>query len=167
MGILLKSSEALESLGQVRMIVLDKTGTITRGQPAVTDIIVRDQYYDRNELLRLAASVEKNSEHPLGEAIVAEAGNRALELSEPSGFAATAGHGVEAQVDGTLVVVGSPRMLAERGLDIEDYAGEVTRLQVEGKTAVLVALDNRVAGVIAIADTVKEGSIEHWQSNLC
>ncbi len=164
MGVLLKTSEALERAGQVKMIVLDKTGTITRGQPSVTDIVVvrpsRGQPIVENELLRLAASVEKGSEHPLGEAVVAEAGNRELKLSEPQGFAATAGHGVQAQVDGYEVLVGSPRMMKERGLDSGELASEVSRLQGEGKTTVLVALDGCLAGAIAIADTVKDGSIE-------
>ena len=164
MGILLKSSEALERAGHVKMIVLDKTGTITRGQPSVTDIVVPDSRgATANELLRLAASVEKGSEHPLGEAIVAEAGNRELKLSEPQGFAATAGHGVEAEVDGVRVIVGSPRMFNERGMDTAALISEVKRLQGEGKTTVLVALDDCVAGAIAIADTVKDGSVEAIQ----
>jgi Cu+-exporting ATPase len=172
LGILLKTSEALERAGHVKMIVLDKTGTITRGQPSVTDIVLRKgqgageaggRAWNENELLRLAASVEKGSEHPLGEAVVAEAGNRELALSEPQGFAATAGHGVQAQVDGYEVVVGSPRMMKERGLDAGELAAEVSRLQGEGKTTVLVALDGCVAGAIGIADTVKDGSVEAIQ----
>ncbi len=164
MGILLKTSEALERAGHVKKIVLDKTGTITRGQPSVTDIVIQGSAgmaeVSQNELLRLAASVEKGSEHPLGEAVVAEAGSRELKLSEPEGFAATAGHGVQAHVDGIDVVVGSPRMMAERGLDTAAMSAEISRLQSEGKTTVLVALDGCLAGAIAIADTVKEGSIE-------
>ena len=166
MGVLLKTSEALERAGQVKMIVLDKTGTITKGQPSVTDIVVLNSgsVTNENELLRLAASVEKGSEHPLGEAIVAEAGNRELMLSEPEGFAATAGHGVEAQVRGVKVTVGSPRMMSERGLNTAEIKAEVSRLQGEGKTTVLVALDDCIAGAIAIADTVKDGSIEAIQT---
>lgn len=169
MGILLKTSEALERAGHVKMIVLDKTGTITRGQPSVTDIVVsaashaENAAVTENELLRLAASVEKGSEHPLGEAVVAEAGNRELKLSAPEGFLATAGHGVEAYVDGRQVIIGSPRMMLERGLDTGGIVDEVSRLQGEGKTTVLVAIDARLAGAIAIADTVKEGSVEAIQ----
>jgi len=160
-GILFKSSESLERAGQVKMVVLDKTGTITRGQPAVTDVaVVPGTGLDDNELLRLAASVEKGSEHPLGEAVSAEAGNRDLKLSDPEGFKASAGHGVEAVVDGRTVLVGSPRMLAERGLDTRGLEAEISRLQGEGKTTVLVAVDGRAAGAIAIADTVKDGSAE-------
>ena len=166
MGVLLKTSEALERAGHVKMVVLDKTGTITKGQPSVTDMVVTggSGLANENELLRLAASVEKGSEHPLGEAIVAEAGNRELKLVEPEGFAATAGHGVEAQVQGRRVIVGSPRMMSERGFDTAELAGEVKRLQGEGKTTVLVVLDDCVAGAIAIADTVKDGSIEAIQN---
>jgi Cu+-exporting ATPase len=162
MGILLKTSEALERAGQVKVIVLDKTGTITRGQPSVTDVVVRGGAVGglitgQNELLRLAASVERGSEHPLGEAIVAEAGNRELKLSEPHGFIASVGNGVAAEVDGIAVVVGSPRMMIERGLDTGEIDAEVRRLQGEGKTTVLVAVDDCVASAIAIADTGKDG----------
>ncbi|MHB8088498.1 MAG: heavy metal translocating P-type ATPase [Anaerolineaceae bacterium] len=163
MGVLLKTSEALERAGHVKMIVLDKTGTITKGQPSVTDIVVKNDRFKENDILRMAASVEKGSEHPLGEAVVAEAGNRELKLSEPQGFSATAGHGVEAQVDGLQVLVGSPRMMSERQFDTRAFDSEVSRLQGEGKTTVLVAIDNVVSGAIAIADTVKEGSIEAIQ----
>ncbi|PKO02953.1 MAG: copper-translocating P-type ATPase [Chloroflexi bacterium HGW-Chloroflexi-5] len=163
MGVLLKTSEALERAGHVKMIVLDKTGTITKGQPSVTDIIVKNKQFNENEILRMAASVEKGSEHPLGEAVVAEAGNRDQKLSEPQGFSATAGHGVEAQVDGLQVLVGSPRMMAERKFDTSAYDSDVSRLQSEGKTTVLVAINSEISGAIAIADTVKEGSIEAIQ----
>jgi P-type Cu+ transporter len=164
MGILLKTSEALERAGHVKMIVLDKTGTITRGQPIVTDIVLNGYAGAENELLRLAASVEKGSEHPLGEAVVAEAGNRELKLSQPEGFTATAGHGVEASVDGCQVLIGSPRMISERGLALGPLQSQVERLQSEGKTTVLVVIDGAVAGAIAIADTVKPGSVEAIQT---
>lgn len=163
LGVLLKNSEALERAGHVKMVVLDKTGTITKGQPSVTDIVVISERLNENELLRLAASVEKGSEHPLGEAVVAEAGNRELILSEPQGFRASAGNGVEAQVDGLHILVGSPRMMSDRELDIRSLDAEVSRLQGEGKTTVLVAVGNQVSGAIAIADTVKDGSAEAIQ----
>jgi len=163
MGILFKSSEALERAGQIKRVILDKTGTITRGQPSVTDIVTVPGPASENELLRLAASVEKGSEHPLGEALVAEAGNRELALAAPEGFAASAGNGVEAQVEGKQVLVGSPRMMAGRGLDASQVAPTIARLQGEGKTTVLVAVDQAIAGVIAIADTVKDGSREAIQ----
>jgi Cu+-exporting ATPase len=112
------------------------------------------------DLLRLAASVEKGSEHPLGEAILAEAGNRGLALGSPEGFRAEVGHGVEAQVDGRQVLVGNLRMMQERGLALNPLMQEVERLQNEAKTAMLVAVDGEVQGAIGVADTVKEGSLE-------
>lgn len=155
-GILLKSSEALERAGQVSAVVLDKTGTITRGQPAVTDILVEE--IEENELLRVAASVEAGSEHPLGEAIVAEANARELTLVQPETFEAVVGQGVIAQVNGQQVRIGNPRMMDANNLDMSAFSDDVTRLQKDGKTAMLVALDDRVAGVIAVADTVKDNS---------
>ncbi len=150
------------------MIVLDKTGTITKGQPAVTDILVNGSWNMEpsinhapltvDRLLRLAASVEKGSEHPLGEAIWAEATNCGLALSELSGFKAEAGYGVEAEVDGRRVVVGNVRMMESRGYALNGIESEVTRLQSEAKTVMLVAIDGKVAGVIAVADTLKDNS---------
>ncbi len=160
LGILFKNSEALERAGTVKMVVLDKTGTITRGQPAVTDILPFTPEYSQNDILRLAASVEKGSEHPLGEAIVAEAGNHDLKLSEPQGFLATTGNGVEAEVDGLKVVVGSPRMIAQRGYALGNAEPSIERLQREGKTTVIVAVNDQPVGLIAIADTIKAGSRE-------
>jgi P-type Cu+ transporter len=162
MGVLFKSSEALERAGRISTVILDKTGTITRGQPAVTDIVTHE--IPEAELLRLAASVEKGSEHPLGEAIMAEAGNRGLLLSDPQGFKAEVGHGVQAQVDGKLVEVGNMRMFQARNLPFNGLAEEVDRLQSEAKTAMVVAVDDCIRGVIAVADTVKDGSIEAIQS---
>jgi Cu+-exporting ATPase len=158
LGILLKSSEGLERAGQVSVVVLDKTGTITRGQPAVTDIIANG--FEEGELLRLAASVEDGSEHPLGEAIVAEANARSLKLNQPELFQANVGLGVSAEVDGRSVFVGNLRMMTERGLVLNGMEAQVDRLQGEGKTAMLVAVDSNVQGVIAVADTLKQNSKE-------
>jgi Cu+-exporting ATPase len=109
-------------------------------------------------MLRLAASVEKGSEHPLGEAIWAEATTRGLSLAEPAGFKAEPGHGVQAEVDGRSVIVGNKRMFDARGIRLGNLESEVARLQVEAKTAMLVAIDNQAAGVIAVADTIKDSS---------
>ena len=173
LGVLFRNSEALERLGKVSVIVLDKTGTITKGQPAVTDIVIAGSGIGNNkasrdavptprimetELLCLSASVEKGSEHPLGEAIWAEATNRGLTLSEISGFKAEAGHGVEAIVEGRSVVIGNLPMMESRGYSLNGIETEIARLQSEAKTAMLVAVDGNVAGVIAVADTVKSGS---------
>jgi P-type Cu+ transporter len=183
LGVLLKNGEALERAGRITTVVLDKTGTITKGQPAVTDVVINGKWQMANgesanerisespitdsqlpitddELLRLAASVEKGSEHPLGEAIWAEATTRGLGLSEPAGFQAEAGHGVSAEVDGRAVSVGNLRMMEARGYPLNGLQPEVERLQAEAKTAMLVAVDGAVRGVIAVADTLKDGSVE-------
>ncbi|HET7142773.1 MAG TPA: copper-translocating P-type ATPase, partial [Anaerolineales bacterium] len=158
-GILFRNSEALERAGRVNVVILDKTGTITKGQPAVTDIITNNQLKITNdELLRLAASVEKGSEHPLGESIWAEATTRGLSLVEPTGFKAEAGHGVQAEVEGRSVMVGNVRMFQARGIQLGNLESEVARLQSEAKTAMLVAIDNQAAGIIAVADTIKDSS---------
>ncbi len=157
MGILFKSSQALERAGRLTTVVLDKTGTLTRGQPAVTDILSVEM--DENDLLRLAASVEGGSEHPLGEAILAEANNRELAVSAPEAFQAKVGHGVTAQVDGRSVMVGSQRLMDSHQLDSSQFTADVARLQSEGKTAMLVAVDNTIQGVIAVADTLKEDTV--------
>jgi Cu+-exporting ATPase len=163
-GILFRTSEALERAGRIGVVVLDKTGTITKGQPAVTDIVGSGQWtVGSDELLRLAASVEKGSEHPLGEAIWAEATRRGLVLAEAAGFKAEPGNGVQAEVEGRLVAVGNVRMMQARNLSLSGIQSEVDRLQSEAKTAMLVAVDNQIAGVIAVADTLKDGSVEAIQ----
>jgi Cu+-exporting ATPase len=161
LGILFRTSEALERAGNVSIVVLDKTGTVTKGQPAVTDIVVGEQSSVTSEqLLTWAASVEKGSEHPLGEAIWAEATNKGLGLVDLSGFKAQAGHGVEAEVAGHSVAVGNLRMMNARSFPLNGLEKEVDRLQSEAKTAMLVAVDGQVRGIIAVADTVKDGSKE-------
>ena len=159
MGILFRNSEALERAGRVKVIVLDKTGTISRGQPAVTDIVTDGTLSEADLLLR-AASVERGSEHPLGEAIWAEATARGMTLEEPQGFRAEAGMGVEADIAGQRYLVGSQRMMNARGVSITGMAAEIDRLQAEAKTVMLVAEDGILRGLIAVADTVKEGSAQ-------
>src|SRR5512145_1951352 len=126
-GILFRNSEALERAGKVSIVVLDKTGTITKGQPAVTNIVTSEKVTS-DELLRLAASVEKGSEHPLGEAIWAEATTRGLSLAEAAGFSAEPGHGVQAEVEGRNVAIGTARMMQTRGWLLNGLEAEVTRL---------------------------------------
>jgi Cu+-exporting ATPase len=159
-GILLRSGEALERAGQVGTVVLDKTGTITRGQPVVTDIIMLDGTQDSQELLRLAASVEKASEHPLGEAIVAEASQRGIRLGLPDEFTAESGMGVEAVIEGKKLLVGNVKMMEQHGVVIQEGENAITRLQDEAKTVVLVGMNDRLVGVVGIADPVKESSRE-------
>ena len=157
-GILFRNSEALERAGKVSVVVLDKTGTITKGQPAVTNVIVESETWKEEELLRLAACVEKGSEHPLGEAIWAEATTRGLALVEPAGFKATPGYGVQAEVEGRNVMIGNMRMFESQGISLNGLGSQVARLQSEAKTAMLVAVNNNPAGIIAVADTLKDGS---------
>lgn len=159
MGILFRTSEALERAGKVSVVMLDKTGTVTKGQPTVTDIVTSSRSnVSRDELLRLAASVEKASEHPLGEAIWAEATIRGFSLSELTGFKAEAGLGVSAEVDGHMVEVGNVRMMNVHNHPIDGLEADVERMQAEAKTAMVVAVDGVVSGVVAVADTVKDGS---------
>ncbi len=160
MGILIKKSESLERAGQIDTVVLDKTGTITRGQPAVTDVLLQDFDLGEDELIRLVASVEKGSEHPLGEAITAEANARELPLSEPLGFSAVAGHGVQAEVDGHQMLVGNRRLMESVNVRTDPAESDIQKLEDNGITAILVAVDGRLAGVFGVADTIKEGSIE-------
>ena len=158
LGILFKSGEALERAGRVDTVLLDKTGTMTRGQPTVTDVLSASSHWAEAELLRLAAGAERGSEHPLGDAVVAEATSRGLDLPQPEGFQAIAGQGIEATVDGHVVLVGSALMMEARGLALDGLVDRFTRLQQEAKTAVAVAIDGRVAGVLGIADSLKDGS---------
>lgn len=161
-GILLRSGEALERTGKIDIVVLDKTGTITKGQPIVTDVVVVNDQGKKQEkelyLLQLAASVEKASEHPLGEAIVAEAGQRGITLELPDDFTAESGMGIEAAVAGKNVLIGNTKMMKTHGVSIKEGEEEVTRLQNDAKTVVLIAVDGVLEGIIGIADPVKESS---------
>ena len=164
-GVLFKSSESLERLGKAQVVVLDKTGTITEGKPAVTDIVISDGGWriseianPKFEMLRLAASVEQRSEHPLATAIVEAANARSVSLVEPQGFQAISGRGVSATVEGKRVLLGNLALMEEQQAQLNGLAPEVERLQAEAKTAMLVAIDGEAAGVIAVADTVKPGS---------
>ena len=162
MGILFRNSEALERAGKVDLIVLDKTGTLTKGQPTVTDVIT-DAAISEVELLTLAASVETGSEHPLGEAIWAEATRRQLELKEPQGFTAVIGHGVEADIDGARVGVGNTRMMNAQAVDYAAWERHLAQLQSQAKTAMLVAVQGQVRGIIAVADVVKDDALSAVQ----
>ncbi len=160
MGILIKSSESLEHAGSVDVVVLDKTGTITRGQPKVTDIIVKEFEGSEEKLLQLAASVETGSEHPLGEAVTAEASQRGIPLLEISAFKARSGKGVVAEVEGKTIVIGNQNLFKSHGIAFASYLNEITELEVQAKTVILVAVENKLAGIIGIIDTIKDYSIE-------
>ncbi|HEW97233.1 MAG: cation-transporting ATPase PacS [Candidatus Parabeggiatoa sp. nov. 3] len=156
-GILFKNSEALEQAHQLKVIVLDKTGTVTTGQPSVTDIIVGDAGWDEEAILQLAASAERGSEHPLGEAIVQSALERGLSLAEPQQFEAITGEGIIATVSGKRVALGKVPAFAKAGHPLKQ---NMMRLQNEAKTVIGVNVDDQAVGLIAVADTVKAGSKE-------
>jgi len=157
-GILIRSAEALETAHKLDSIVLDKTGTITRGLPAITDVLTEGNIKEA-ELLRLAASAETPSEHPLAAAVVAGARSREIVLSEPAGFDSITGKGVRAEVDGRSILIGNPALLREAGIDTAALEAETDRLAADGKTPLLVAVDGTPAGVIGVADTLKEESV--------
>jgi Cu+-exporting ATPase len=156
-GILIKNAEALQKAGAIDTVVLDKTGTITKGKPAVTDIVTGGSL-DATVLLRLAAGAERDSEHPLGEAIVEHAKAQGIAPGAVQQFNSVTGRGVEAVVDGQTVLIGSPGLMAEREIDTAAVQADVLRLQDEGKTVMAVAVDGALAGLLAVADTVKESS---------
>ena len=156
-GILIRSAEALETAHKLDTIVLDKTGTITRGAPALTDVLPSGGISE-GELLRLAASAERSSEHPLAGAVLDGARSRQIALSDPSAFESVTGQGVRATVDGRAVLIGNPSLLREAGIETAVLEGDADRLAAEGKTPLLVAVDGKAAGVLAVADTLKEES---------
>jgi Cu+-exporting ATPase len=160
LGILFRSGEALERAGSLTTAVLDKTGTITRGEPVVTDVVTVDPGWADDEIVRLAACAERGSEHPLGQAVVAAATERGIQTDLPERFEAVAGQGIVAQVGGRQVLLGSARILEAHGVAIELVTGPMSRLNAEAKTAVAVAVDGRAVGLLGIADTVKQGSAE-------
>jgi Cu+-exporting ATPase len=160
-GVLFRNAEALERLGSVRAIVIDKTGTLTEGKPRVTDVVLAEATLSEQRLLELVAAAERGSEHPLGDAIVREAVEvRGLTLAEPAAFRATAGGGIEATVDGAVVLVGRPGFLEDAGVAVDALSERAEALASDGKTVVFAAVDGRAVGLIAIADTVKAGSVE-------
>ena len=159
-GILFRNSTALEQAHRVNAVLLDKTGTITRGEPVVTDIITADSAADTDRILALAASAERGSEHPLGEAIVNAAQERGLSLMTPDSFEAVAGHGIRADVEGLNILLGNLRLMRDEGVDLNGLDLKAEEIQNQGKTAVWLAFEGRAAAVIAVADVIKEGSVE-------
>ena len=158
-GILIKSAEHLESAHRVTTVVLDKTGTITKGKPEITNIISTGNISE-NELLQLAASAEKGSEHPLGEAIVNGAKEKGLPLREVSGFNAIPGHGIEVEIDGKTIRIGNKKWMTKNNIAFDSIITQMEKLESEGKTAMLMAMHEDLVGMIAVADTVKETSAE-------
>jgi Cu+-exporting ATPase len=156
-GILIKSGEHLERAHKIEAIVFDKTGTITKGEPEVTDIIVFNSI-DRDQLLRIAASVEKTSEHPLGQAIVKKGQEELLKIVEPETFVAIPGKGLKARLEGKEIYIGNRKLMEDVNIAIEEGEEELLHLEKAGKTAMIVAIDGEISGIIAVADQIKESS---------
>ncbi|WP_310876848.1 heavy metal translocating P-type ATPase [Priestia megaterium] len=158
-GILFKGGEHLEATHKIDTILLDKTGTVTNGTPELTDVRIA-QGYEENELLQLVASAERLSEHPLAQALVAGIKNKGIEIQDPLSFEAIPGHGVRATVQERELLVGTRKLMNQHKVNIDAALEEMTNLEREGKTAMLVALDGKYAGMLAVADTIKETSKE-------
>ena len=158
-GVLIRSGETLERAHKIDAVLLDKTGTLTQGEPRITDIIATP-LFTKDEILHMAASAEHGSEHPLAEAIVKAALEKNLELSEASDFNAMPGHGVEATVDGKKLLVGNFSLMKDRGIPPDGMVKEAERLWGQGKTVMFLGVDNQVAGIIALADTLKPNAME-------
>ncbi|MTI61823.1 MAG: copper-translocating P-type ATPase [Firmicutes bacterium] len=157
-GVLIRKGEAIQTMKDVHTIVFDKTGTITKGKPEVTDLVTANGTSEE-ELLQLAASVESGSEHPLGVSIVNGAKDRGLEIKPIDDFGAVTGKGVKAKIDGKDVLVGSRRLMNEAGIDPSSLEKDMIRLEEEAKTAMLVATEDRLLGIVAVADAMKEDSV--------
>lgn len=157
-GVLIRNGEALETASRLTTIVLDKTGTVTKGRPELTDVIAFDRFRDR-ELLQLAAVADKRSEHPLAQAIVTGAQARGINVGDPQEFNAVPGQGVVARVSGRRVLVGNSRLLEREQIPLTEFQTVAARLADEGKTPMFVAVEGRPAGVIGVADTIKEDSV--------
>jgi len=158
-GILIKGGESLETVHRVDTVVFDKTGTLTKGEPEVTDLITRPPFTEV-ELLRLAAAAEKRSEHPLGEAVLKKARERSLAVGEPGDFQAVEGHGVEATVEGRVILLGNSKLMADRGVHMDGLGKTADELSGTGKTVIFAAVDGQPAGLLAVADTLKDHSQE-------
>jgi len=157
-GVLIKSGDALETTHKIQTIVFDKTGTITEGKPKVTDIVTENDM-SRDELLRLAASAEKGSEHPLGEAIVNGAEEKNLAFAKTEDFAAIPGHGIEVTIEGSRLLLGNKKLMDDRGISLGNLGVTSDQLAEQGKTPMYIAKDGKIAGIIAVADTIKPNSI--------
>ncbi|GAW93733.1 heavy metal translocating P-type ATPase [Calderihabitans maritimus] len=158
-GILIKGGEYLEKAHRLNAIILDKTGTITKGEPEVTDVVGLNEM-NEEEILRLAAIAEKNSEHPLGQAIIAGAKAKGMDIPDPNNFNAIPGHGVTVEVEGKHILLGNRKLMRQHGVEIAEVEEKVQELENQGKTAMLMAVEGKMAGIIAVADTVKEHSQE-------
>lgn len=158
-GILIKGAEHLENAHRLTTIVLDKTGTITKGQPAVTDIITTADFSE-DEIVGLIVRAEKNSEHPLAQAIVKYGQEKGLSMADPESFTAIPGHGVEVRIDGQRILAGTRKLMSENNIEFNALIPKIEGLEEQGKTVMMMAIDEQMAGLFAVADTVKESSAE-------
>ena len=158
-GVLIKSGDALETTHKIETIVFDKTGTITEGKPVVTDILVTGSL-SKDDFLLLAASAEKGSEHPLGEAIVLAAEEKGMTFKEIDHFVAIPGHGIEVEIEKETFILGNKKLMVEKQIDLLDFEEESNRLAKEGKTPMYIANSHELLGIIAVADTIKESSVK-------
>lgn len=162
-GILIKGGESLETAHKIDTIVFDKTGTLTKGEPEVTDVAVGSAFSEE-EILQVTASIEKMSEHPLGEAIVRKAEEMKITLLEPEDFHAIQGRGVEAKIGGKTVLIGSEKLMGEKNVDVRDFEDRAANFSLEGKTSIYIALEGNAAGLAAVADTLKDDTIRALES---
>ena len=156
-GILIKSGEHLETAHKINAVVLDKTGTITKGIPEVTDIVTLG-IFDKQDLLKFSATSEKKSEHPLGVAIYKKGKDEFKDIADPDKFEAIPGQGVYSEIEGKKILIGNRKLMKDKNINTVNIENQISKLESEGKTTMLVAVDNAISGVIAVADTVKETS---------
>ena len=158
-GVLIRNGEALQTASKITVMILDKTGTITQGAPQVTDLLIADKAYTEHYILTVAASLESNSEHPLGAAIVESAVERGLELARVSDFQAIAGQGVTAKLNQHQLLFGNQKLMLENSIDLNDYLDKAQQLASEAKTPMYLAIDNKLAAIISVSDPLKVDSV--------
>jgi len=159
-GILIKNGEALETAHKVDTVVFDKTGTLTKGKPEVTDIIPVGEKFNKDNILAYAAIAEKNSEHPLGEAIVSFARKDSNNIDDPDEFMSLPGMGVSVKYEGKKLLIGNRKLMKNHSVPLESVESKIDKIESQGKTLMILAVDKKIAGLIAVADTVKEDSAE-------
>jgi Cu+-exporting ATPase len=166
-GVLIKGGEALENAHKLDVVVFDKTGTLTEGEPSLTDVVIFDKSMTQDEVLKLAAVAEKGSEHPLGESIVEGAEKRGIHIHDADEFKAIPGKGVEARYEGKRILLGTRRLMESNDIDVKDLEGQLSKLETDGKTAMIISIDGRPTGIVAVADTITSyapGAVTQLQS---
>jgi Cu+-exporting ATPase len=159
-GVLIRNGEALQTASKITAMILDKTGTITEGSPTVTDILVADKSYTEKYILTIASSIESRSEHPLAQAIVDSAIAQEIDPEDISDFQAIAGHGIEAKLEDHHLLFGNQKLMFKKGVFLGEFVSKAQKLADEAKTPMYLAIDNKLAAIIAVSDPIKEDSIE-------